>query len=286
LIRKLIIVGVVLIITAVAIWSAGSILSAPAKQYVGGLPSDLSGQSIQFQSGSGALIQGWFIPGAKGVGAILLMHGIRSNRLSLVERARFLSHAGYSVLCIDLQAHGESSGDRITFGYLESRDAQAAIKFLRTKTPNERIGVIGISLGGAAALLASPRLEVDAMILEMVYPTIEEAVSNRLTMRLGRWASLLTPLFLWQIKPRLGVGTEALRPIDRVGEISVPKLFIAGSADQHTTLAESRRMFGLAREPKELWIIDGAGHIDLHSLVRNEYESRVLGFFEKYLRSK
>jgi len=284
--RKLIVAGVVVIIAAVTIWSAGSILSAPAKQHVGELPSDLSGQSIEFQSESGATIHGWFIRGEKGAGAILLMHGVRSNRLSLLERARFLSRAGYSVLCIDLQAHGESSGDRITFGYLESRDAQAAVKFLRTQAPDERIAVIGISLGGAAALLASPRLEVDAIVLEMVYPTIEEAVSNRLTMRLGRWASLLTPLFMWQIKPRLGVGPEALRPIDRVGEISAPKFFIAGSADQHTTVAESRRMYELAREPKELWIVDGAEHVDLHSFVGKEYERRVLGFFEKYLRSR
>jgi alpha/beta superfamily hydrolase len=52
------------------------------------------------------------------------MHGVRANRLSMVERARFLSYAGYSVLLFDFQGHGESTGQHITFGYLESKDAR------------------------------------------------------------------------------------------------------------------------------------------------------------------
>ena len=54
--------------------------------------------------------------------SILGMHGVRGNRLSMLDRARFLSHAGFSVLVFDFQAHGESSGEHTTFGELESLD--------------------------------------------------------------------------------------------------------------------------------------------------------------------
>src|SRR5436309_3521044 len=127
-------------------WLAGSVLSAPAHQSIGDLPSDLAGRTVQFPSASGAMIHGWFIPGQKGAGAVVLMHGVRANRLSMLDRARFLSRAGYSVLLFDFQAHGESAGDHITFGYLESRDAQAAVNFLRANAPDEKIGVIGVSM--------------------------------------------------------------------------------------------------------------------------------------------
>lgn len=196
----LVLVGAALI----AVLVAGNFLTAPAPQSIGELPSNLSGKSIEFSSGSGATIHGWFMPGKQGGGAVVLMHGVRSNRLSMIDRARFLSRAGYSVLLFDFQAHGESTGKQITFGALESKDAQAALEFLRQVAPGERIGVIGVSMGGAAAILASPPLQADAFVLEMVYPTIDDAVTNRLTMRLGSWARVLTPLLVLQLKPRLG----------------------------------------------------------------------------------
>jgi fermentation-respiration switch protein FrsA (DUF1100 family) len=203
----------------------------------------------------------------------------------MLDRARFLFQAGYSVLLFDLQAHGESLGSHITFGHLESRDAQAAVNFLRAEFPEKRIGVIGVSLGGASAVLASPPLEVDALVLEMVYPTVEQAIRNRLTMRLGSWSGVLTPLFSWQLKPRLGITADDLRPIDELGKIEAPILFIAGAGDRHTTLEETYQMYNAARGIREIYVVRGAGHVDLHAVTPDEYSSRVLAFLAKYLRS-
>ncbi len=113
------------------------------------------------------------VPTQNRSGAVLLLPGIRANRLSMVDRARFLSRAGYSVLLIDFQATGETKGDHITFGWKESRDVLAAVNFIRQIDPTARVAIVGSSLGGVAALLATPPLKVDALILEEVYPTIE-----------------------------------------------------------------------------------------------------------------
>lgn len=277
-------IAILLAAFVIGVWTAGSLLVAPVRHSVGDPPGDLGARTVQFASQSGATIHGWFIPGKKNAGAIILMHGVRANRLSMLDRARFLSKAGFSVLLFDFQGHGESSGEHITFGYLESRDARAAVDFLRNNAPGEKIAVIGVSMGGAATLLASPPLEVDAMVLEMVYPTINDAVDNRLKMRFGALGAVLTPLFICQLRPRLGFGADALRPIEKVGEITTPKLFIVGAQDQHTTLRESEEMFNAAAEPKELWIIEDAQHADLYERQKQEYEQRVLRFFESRLR--
>jgi len=266
-----------------ASWIAASALSAPARALVGNLPSDLIGTSVEFPSASGATLHGWLIPGQRGKGAVVLMHGIRANRLSMIDRARFLARAGYTVLLFDFQAHGESSGNHITFGYRESMDAQSAAKYLRANAPGERVGVIGVSMGGAAAVLSSPPLEVKAMVLEMVYPTADQAISNRLTTRFGIAGKLLVPLLAWQLRPRLGVSANELRPIDKVGQLSAAKLFIAGSEDKYTPLNESRQLFEAAQNPKEFWIVAGAGHEDLYRVESREYERRVLDFFSRYL---
>ena len=121
----------------------------------------------------------------------------------MLDRACFLNQAGYSVLLFDFQAHGESTRDHITFGYLESKDAQAAVGLIHTLAPDEKAGLIGVSMGGAAALLAEPKSDVQALVLEEVYPRINQAITNRLTMRLGGWAKILTPILSLQLKPRL-----------------------------------------------------------------------------------
>ena len=122
------------------------------------------------------------------------------------------------------------------------------------------------------------------MILEMVYPTIEEAVSNRIATRFGNWSRILTRLLVLQLRPRLGINPEELRPIDSVGGITCPKLFIAGAKDRYTPLEESQRLYEAANQPKEFWVIQGAKHVDFHQVAQVEYERRVLEFFAKYLR--
>src|SRR5262249_45849242 len=131
----------------------GSILAAPSQCAIGPPPRGLHAESVEVPSGSGALLKGWFIPGEAGKGAVVLMHGLHANRLVMLPRARFLAAAGSSVLLFDFQASGESAGEHPTFGYLESRDARAAVAYLRARAPGERIGTIGLSLGGAACVL-------------------------------------------------------------------------------------------------------------------------------------
>ncbi|HXK26473.1 MAG TPA: alpha/beta hydrolase [Myxococcota bacterium] len=211
----------------------------------------------------------------------MLAHSVRSSRMEMVGRAQFLHDAGYSVLLFDAQAHGESPGEHITFGYLESRDAQAAVAFAHDKFPEERLGFLGVSQGGAAALLSSPPLPVQALILEAVYPTLKEAVVDRIGIRLGPIAPILAPLLLVQVRPRLGVSPDAIAPIEGIRRIEASLFLIAGDRDRHTRLEESRRLFDAAPEPKTLWIVQGAAHEDFHHFTPREYGQRVLDFLAR-----
>jgi uncharacterized protein len=131
-------------------------------------------EAVVVPSSSGAKLAGWFLPGA-GRGAVLLLHGAKSNRLVLVERMRFLLDAGYSTLAIDFQAHGESAGDRITMGQLESLDARSALNWLRARLPGEPVAALGISMGGSAVLIGPP-IGADAVIVESAPVDAESAI--------------------------------------------------------------------------------------------------------------
>jgi uncharacterized protein len=267
-----------------ASWIAGSEAAAPAPRPIGPPPADLPVEAVTIPSASGSQFAGWFVAGEPHAGAILLLHGIRANRLEMLGRARLFHKLGFTVLLFDLQAHGESPGAHMTFGWLEARDARAAFDVLRRKAPGERIGVDGLSLGGASAVLADPPLEADAMVLEAVYGSFDAAVGNRLAVRFGPLARYLTPLLTWQVKPRLGFDPNELAPAARIGRVHAPLLLIAGDADRLASLDEARLLYANANEPKALWIIPGAGHQDFHRYVREGFEQRVGDFFKDRLR--
>src|SRR6266581_4724905 len=137
--------GVTTVVLGAGVFYLSALLTAPAPSAVGPPPRDLAAESVVFRSDSGSELRGWFILSEPGRPAIVLMHGIRANRLSMTSRARFLRAAGYSVLLFDFQAHGESPGAHMTFGHLEAYDARAALKFVHERLPGIPVGAIGSS---------------------------------------------------------------------------------------------------------------------------------------------
>jgi alpha-beta hydrolase superfamily lysophospholipase len=202
----------------------------------------------------------------------------------MVLRAQLLQKHGFSTLIIDLQAHGETPGTAITFGKRESGDVVAALAWIKNRAPDRKIGIIGCSLGGASALLAPQPLGVDAVVLEAVYPRIHRAVENRVRLRLGAAAPLLTPLLLWQLGPRLHIKASDLEPIRSIGKLGAPVMIAAGSDDEHTTLGESEELYQAATKPKEIWIINGAKHQDLLAFDPVGYKAHVVRFLTNHLR--
>lgn len=264
------------------VFHAGTVLTRPALHAIGA-PPDATWTAVEIETAAGRSVHGWYGQGTE-PGAVLLLHGVREDRRTMLRCAELARAAGWSALLIDLQAHGESEGERITLGILEARDAAASVAWLRERHPGEAVAAIGFSLGGAACLLGDEPLDVDALVLEGVYVDIETAVANRLRMRLGRPGTWLTPLLTWQIPLRLDVPVSRLRPVDAIAHVRAPVLIVGGERDEHTTPADTRALFTAAPEPKELWIVPGAGHTALHVPAPSDYERRVLGFLRRHMQ--
>jgi len=229
----------------VAVWIVGGRLVESANRTVGLPPDDFLCEMITINSESGAKLVAWYAPNPLSTATVILLHPIRADRRSMLGRARLLADQGYDILMIDMQAHGESLGDKITAGHLEKLDVVAAVDFVKGRHPNHRIGIVGRSLGGAAALLASP-LGVDVMVIESVYPSITEAVYDRVAIELGPLKYLVAPALLCQLKPRLGISASDLRPIDFVGQVGCPLLVRGG-----------RLLRGLLGEAVLNWVLFG-----------------------------
>ena len=264
--------------------AAGELLTRPARARIGPPPPELRAETVHIPYGDDHQVSGWLLPGRTGEGAVLLLHGVRSNRLQMLERARWLQQEGITCLVVDLPSHGESSGDRISFGRREALGVQAALGWLRGRLPDERLGGLGVSLGGASLLFTDRQPELDALVLESVYPTITDAVQDRLVTRLGPAGAWAAPLLLLQIPLRLGFSAQDLRPVQAVTAVRAPVVVAAGTEDRSTRWPETEQLFAAAPEPKTLWPVPGAGHVDLHDFDVASYRARLLPWLQHHLR--
>ncbi|TWT30496.1 Alpha/beta hydrolase family protein [Posidoniimonas corsicana] len=262
---------------AAAAWHVGGQLLQPHQITMRPPPEDFAVQSVAFDSESGDRLAGWFHQGEPGRGVVVLAHGIRTHRGSSLARARLFGEHGLSSLLFDLRCHGESTGERVTLGWQERHDIRAAVDWAKHRCTGEPVAVVGYSLGGAAAALAAP-LEVDAVVLEAVFPTIEAAVGNRTSGKLGIAGPLASWALLAQLEPRTGIAPSDLRPVDAVRRLTCPVMVVGGGRDQQTTPADTRRMFQAAPEPKELVWFDDLGHRNFARWAPEKYRREVVSF--------
>jgi len=282
--RRVILAGTGLLVVAVAgAVGVGELLSAPARARVGAAPADWGAVDVALTTTDGRRVFGWFVATESPRGTVLLLHGVRADRRQIAGRVPFLRARGYSTMLIDLPSHGESDGDRITSGAHEAAAVEAAIRDLHRRAPGLPVGVIGSSMGAAAVVLAHLPDALDAVVLESMYPTIEEATDDRMRNALGPLGPWPSPLLLAQLPLRAGVSPHDLHPIEAIRSLSSPILIMNGSEDRHTTPQEASRIFAAVNSPKQLWIVPGAGHVDLHAYATTEYEARVGRFFAAYL---
>jgi dipeptidyl aminopeptidase/acylaminoacyl peptidase len=215
--------------------------------------------------------------------AVLLLHGNGASRMQTADNAAWLAAKGYAALAIDFRGNGASAPSTHSFGLRESRDALAAFEWLRRKQHGARVGVIGISMGGAAALLGDDGpLPADALVLQAVYPDIRHAIRNRMASMLSRVPAIaIEPLLSYQSRLRFGVWPSRLSPIDALARYPGPVLVIGGASDPFTPPDETRRMYDAVRGARTLWLVPGESHEGISDLRSAEYRERVLSFFEQ-----
>lgn len=244
--------------------------------------ANLPYRDITLTTADGLKIAGWYIPGSRPE-AIIVVHGINANRAAMLPTASLLAGAGYPLLLIDLRGHGQSEGKLVTYGYREALDVQAAADFLDALPEVERIGVVGSSLGGAAvarAAAADPRLE--AVVIQISYSSLTDAVEDafeELTI-FPKWP--FAPLVVALAERRTGVEIGQVDSARDLATIAPRPLLIIHTTDDHLfPLRHAQKMYAVAGEPKELWIIENFGHGDPALAREAEYRARVVGFFER-----
>jgi fermentation-respiration switch protein FrsA (DUF1100 family) len=265
-------------------WQADAFLHPPRR-----LPAEtpasrgLDYRDVAFRATDGLTLRGWYLPSQNGA-AIIVGHGIGGNRV--LEPAEMLARHGYGVLTFDWRAHGESDGDLCTFGYHEVRDVAGALAWLQEQPglDPQRIGMLGESMGAVTAIRAMSHLsDLQAVVAQSPYVDLRESARN-IWRDSGLPAFPFVPLQIALGEWRTGLDLDDMQPLADIAAISPRPIFIlAGGQDPITGPDAGQRYYDAAGEPKELWFEPDLGHLAFSQVYPDEYERRVVGFFDAAL---
>ena len=251
-------------------------------------PPGVDTEDVWFRSLDGTRLHGLWIPGRSGYPTVVLCHGYYKSLAEPLDVGLKLNQAGYNAFLFDFRACGRSGGRFTTIGYKEAWDVRAAVRTVEERYGRGPVGVLGISMGGAAAIIAAAAgREIAALVSDSAFAHLEGVMRKKIPeFAPGRW---LVP-FGWVsvlIGELLAGGRlRQVRPVDHVGRISPrPLLFIHGENDSYIPHEQPRELYEAAGEPKEIWMATGSDHAVARLDYPDEYMRRVLAFFDRYLRA-
>ncbi len=268
----------------------------------------VEGVPVDFRSFDGHGLSGMIVSGnpqQSPRGFIIFAHEYASDGYSCARYCKPLLDAGYDVLTFDFRGHGQSTNEE---GYKprqwasdrEQADMEGAIAFakdyLERKGLPVELGLFGISRGGCAAIMAAVDVPgVKAILTDGAFST-----DTTLESHMKRWATIFAKirvvaqnhppafwrflrwLLLRDVHRTFGCRFPSVRKAIRRLK-NVPMFFIHGEKDGFIQVSQSQMLYGLATDPKYLWIVPGAKHNQSAIVQPEQYSQRIVAFFDQHL---
>jgi dienelactone hydrolase len=238
-------------------------------------------EDVTFETSDGLTLHGWYVPSRNGA-AVIAFPGRKNPQ----AHTRMLARHGYGVLLFDRRGEGRSDGDPNSLGWGGEKDIEAAVAFLRRRpdVDPDRIGGLGLSVGGELMIEAAAE---DAGLAAVA----SEGAGIRSLhehMEIPSGAK-------WLVAPFQAVRTAATAVFDDQAPPPNLKELVAEMAPRPLLPMSSPRGVGgevelnpvYARAGGETtthWEIPGSDHMGGIRAQPEEYERRVVGFFDRALR--
>lgn len=200
---------------------------------------------------------------------LIFLHGFTESRTTGLNYLDMYLNNGFNLLLVDSRAHGESGGNSVTWGNYEKYDLDQWVAWVSQLFPGGLIGVHGISMGAATALMHAELNEkskrVAFYIADSSYSDFESLLSLQVEQRLNLSGKILTRLLL----PYANVVAyfnsrftfHQASPVRAVRNITTPVLYIHGEADKLVPSSMSLELYNATKGPRQIYLFPHAGHV-------------------------
>ena len=243
-------------------------------------------ESVRYPTKNSRKLYGWWIPAqtekSKTAPTLILVHGWNRNVGRMMPYIKELHPAGYNLLVFDSRNHGSSDPDEFSSMPKFAEDIIASIDFLEKKPDLNlnNLGVIGLSMGGAATIYAASK---DDRIRKMITVGAFAHPASIMKREIQKKHIPYFP-FIWlffnYVQYKIGTSFEAIAPINNIGKVKGNILLVHGELDDVVPLEEAKSMEQIGNSTLvKLWAISGKGHSNCHE--HPEYWKRVKTFLKE-----
>ena len=238
----------------------------------------------------GLKLNGWFVPAEAGAATVMIVHGYKDARSSVLGVADVLHRHGYQVLVASLRGHDINDGELISFGLYEMKDLDAWTTYLlhRAGVPADRIGLFGVSMGGTIGIgFTALHPQISVLIADSAFSSVSDTAATSIRFFTGLPPFPFAPAIIFWMEREIGGSSKDLDATRWIKDVAPrPILLMQGGADTVVSAESGHKLFEAASEPKELWYEPSVGHAQFLKLMPEQFEEHVTRFLDKYLKGE
>ncbi len=215
---------------------------------------------------------------------VILVHWHMSNHKVMYPIAELFLQEGWNVVLYDQRAHGENSAATVTFGYLESEDLAQVIDFTKAKNGNERVGVMGQSMGAAtiAYYLGSEEAKnkLSFAVLESPYSSMYDEIAWKITQnKIPLLEESLTSLGSIFCKLLYGYSFQSINQVERVKASDTPTLMFHSKVDKVCPYYMGEALFkAISHDRKKFVTFEKSNHLAAFWDEPERYQEELFSF--------
>lgn len=248
------------------------------QQYCDELIREHHAQKVTFESEDRIRLSGLLIKRAQAKRVWLICHGYYQSKESMRSLVDIFPED--TLLLLDFRTHGESQGDRISFGIYESNDILAAVKFLKNHEDTRTLPVIGfgVSMGASALIKAAYEgAPFAALVLDSAFASLDEQMYRSFALK-SKLPGFMYPVARFIFEKFIRGKMAELEPIAMIEHLNIPIFIIQSCMDTMVSPHDAHRLYNHIQGYKKIWISPANKHCKSFWDFPQEYKQQIENF--------